>query len=124
MIDISHTYNIEYLGREIGSIISAPYSLTVGEYTEQETILGLGKYIWYQNYTRGHYRKNIALESEPESAYAEFVCDNRFALYINGRCVYDSIDFFPTGERISTGVLDLTEHFNKGENKIAIVAYQ
>lgn len=124
VVSISHTYSIEYLGREIGNIISAPYSLAIGEYTEQKTILGLGKYIWYQNYTRGHYRRNITLEAAPERVLAEFVCDNRFALYVNGNCVYDSIDFFAIGERIATGVLDLTEHFTDGENKIAIVARQ
>ncbi|MBR5309056.1 MAG: family 78 glycoside hydrolase catalytic domain [Clostridia bacterium] len=126
MITITRTYKKEYLDGEIGKIICAPHSLSARDYdrTREETELPLGKYIWNPSYTRAHYRRDIEIDGSFDKVLAQFCCDNSFIIFVNGRKAYDSRDFFPIGEYASSGVIELTEYFTEGTNKIAITAFQ
>ncbi len=119
-------YSTNYAGCEIGNIISAPYSLGAKDYdtSREKLTLPAGKYIWWNNYTRNHFRRNIELKYTPDSVRMEFFCDNRITIYINGKVVYESTDHFAIGECINTGVIDVTEYFTEGTNRIAVTAYQ
>ncbi len=123
---ITRGYSIKYAEREIGNIISAPLSLGAKDYDASKEALTFpdGKYIWFGNYTRNHFRRNIDISADMTSVRMEFFCDNRFTLYINGSIAYESTDYFPIGERVTTGIVDITEYFKEGTNKIAIIAYQ
>lgn len=123
MIVISYTYSVTELGRELGNIIGAPYSLALTECKNEPGKLPLGEYMWSSNYTRAHFRRNVTVPRGFTRVLALFECDNRFEIFINGKVAYDSLGSFKIGERVNCGVLDLTEFFVEGENKIAIRAY-
>ena len=124
MRKITGTYSAYCLNEEIGKIIGAPHSLCAKDYKEDSHTLPMGKYIWNSNYTRAHFRKDLDMDTMPDRVLAEFSCDNRFILYINGKIAYDSKDYFDVGKKVNTGVLDVTEYFEKGKNRIAVTAYQ
>ena len=124
MFIIIRGYVTHYLTGGIGNAVSAPYSLCARDYTEEKTVLPAGKYIWHTNYTRGHYRRDIEISNDFSEVLMEFLCDNRITVYINGNIAYESTDFFEIGEKVNTGVVDVTKYFVKGRNRIAVTAYQ
>lgn len=84
----------------------------------------MGEYIWFSHYKRSHFRRNFELCDGFEKVLCEFFCDNRIIIYVNGIQVYESTDFFRIGERVNTGVLDVTKYCRRGTNRIAVTVYQ
>ncbi len=126
MLTITRTYSTQYLDGNIGKIISAPYTLSAADYdyARETSVLPMGKYIWHADYTRNHFRRDIDISESFDCVRMEFFCDNRITIYINGKIAYESMEHFEIGKCVSTGVIDVTDYFVKGKNKIAITAYQ
>lgn len=71
------------------------------------------KWVWAWEYCRIHAKKEFTVTGAILSAEAYFECDNRFDLYINGIEI-----------QLKDGKADVTEAVIKGENTIAVRAYQ
>ena len=95
-----------------GGWISAPDSLLAS--AETLSLIPGTAWIWPQFMARVHLRKTFTLDSL-SAATADFLCDNRFELYLNGMLVADNVREFHG---------DVTRFLREGENRINIRAGQ
>lgn len=86
-------------------------------------------WVWYNedamkecNYDSRFFRYHIYLDDEAEYAPIQCTADDRFAFYINGEKIFDNIDS-GAANWANIQVLDLTQYLKKGDNVIAIKAY-
>ena len=79
-------------------------------------------YRWCAEYSSSYYRKKITLDAEVTKAPFQITGDDKFALWVNGREVYNNIHD-ATGTWAAIQVLDLKEYLKVGDNIIAIEVY-
>lgn len=70
-------------------------------------------WVWAYEYCRIQAKKEFMLKNAPISAKTYFVCDNKFDLYINGCEIM-----------LNNNEADVTSFLRKGNNIIAVRAYQ
>lgn len=88
-----------------------------------------GKWIGYSatsrktdEYDHSYYRKKITLSDDVTYAPIQITGDDRFALYVNGKEVYNGVND-DTSTWASVQVLQLEDYLVKGENILAIDVY-
>ncbi len=79
-------------------------------------------YRWCTEYNSSYYRKKITLDAEVTKAPFQITGDDKFALWVNGKEVYNNIND-ATGTWAAIQVLDLKEYLKVGDNIIAIEVY-
>lgn len=99
--------------------ISAPDNCAPSDELPPECDFENAMWIWPKQYVRRHLRKNFTLKKEIKSACAQFICDNKFDIYINGKqlSVYKDTVY-------RCNETDISSMLTQGVNRIGIRTYQ